>query len=998
MKKTIWLVLAILFTLAITACSNDTTNSGENPNNPQETVKYAAEFRGEWIRMDNGDRWYINGSSISVNGTGTFSAVTLEKKSENVAVATGANNTKYTLFGARIANANFSAQIVLLDDNGAGQKPPVKITNPKQPDLLPLVVQPNQQTGVISVQNQIPGDRLEIVPNSSDWKDIKVDITPGFGKEQNLGVIPLTRGDNFKVSVRTADAADDVTELYADLVPRDYIIELENIGRTNGDAGWELSWNDEDFLYVSGKTVEDYNNIAPGEKKQLTLRLASKPITTATKSKEIKAGIWHYDAKSHIPKEWEDTVSITFHNTPVSFKFSSEKQVQGIIKASKGKSYYFKTAKESSADYTTEVYVPWSNEDYTVAFLGATIEADSATKYSFAVDDQPPVNWSSFDMWDYLGKYKPANEYETTAPVLDLTAGVKSFMGYLASDSIDYYKVRLNNTPSEVKIYTVIFNANDAVSGTAPAAVTWGDGTTIQLPGQGNMVKTDRIFGGWNTNSSGTGANYDAGSSYKISGNITLYAKWIVSYTVTFDGNGAAVGTVPSPITAVSGAAIQLPDQGSLEKSGYAFCGWNIESSGAGTNYGAGSSYTNTVNITLYAEWKILYTVTFDKNTTDKGSMDANPNITTTTSTLDSLPIIPVRPGYKFTGWNTQADGSGTAFTAASLVTENMTVYAQWSENIVPGANLAAKLSWLRTNAESNCGYTVQVNANETFSGVQTLSYGNKTGINILLKSTDKRTVSYTGSNGLFLVSGGVTLILDNITLFGTSNNESLVKVNSGGMLIMLAGSVITGNNAERGNYYGGGVFVENGIFFMEGGKISGNKASLYGGGVYVGNGGTFTMNSGEISGNTPSINGGGVYVGNGGTFTMNGGEISGNTAGGSSSGGGGGVYVVNGGTFIMNDGEISGNTAVGVNGGRGGGVNVTNGGIINKTGGTIYGYTDGDVKSNVAKNSSDVIQSNQGHAVYAINRTFYLNHRETTAGPTVNLYLDENNRSGGWE
>ena len=41
----------------------------------------------------------------------------------------------------------------------------------------------------------------------------------------------------------------------------------------------------------------------------------------------------------------------------------------------------------------------------------------------------------------------------------------------------------------------------------------------------------------------------------------------------------------------------------------------------------------------------------------------------------------PTRRGYIFMGWNTKADGTGDAFTAATDVTSNITVYAQWKDS-----------------------------------------------------------------------------------------------------------------------------------------------------------------------------------------------------------------------------------------------------------------------------------------------------------------------------
>ena len=91
-----------------------------------------------------------------------------------------------------------------------------------------------------------------------------------------------------------------------------------------------------------------------------------------------------------------------------------------------------------------------------------------------------------------------------------------------------------------------------------------------------------------------------------------------------------------------------------------------------------------------------------------------------------------------------------------------------------------------------------------------------------------------------------------------------------------------------------------------------------------------------------------------------------------------------------MNGGEISGNTASK----NGGGVDCD--GTFTKTGGTIYGYTSGNTNSNVVKNSSGVVQSNSGHAVYVDTST--ARRRETTAGPTVNLDSSKSGSAGGWE
>ena len=73
-----------------------------------------------------------------------------------------------------------------------------------------------------------------------------------------------------------------------------------------------------------------------------------------------------------------------------------------------------------------------------------------------------------------------------------------------------------------------------------------------------------------------------------------------------------------------------------------------------------------------------MCTVIFDKN---GGDTDASPATETVAcgGSLGTLPEMPARAGYTFTGWNTQAGGGGSVFTAATVVTADITVYAQWT-------------------------------------------------------------------------------------------------------------------------------------------------------------------------------------------------------------------------------------------------------------------------------------------------------------------------------
>jgi len=229
------------------------------------------------------------------------------------------------------------------------------------------------------------------------------------------------------------------------------------------------------------------------------------------------------------------------------------------------------------------------------------------------------------------------------------------------------------------KTFTITFNANGG-SGTAPAAQTVAAGSSINLPNEGGLTKGGSTFGGWNTSQSGTGTNYSVGSSYTPTASITLYARWITGYTVSFDINGGS-GTAPAAQSIAAGSAVTLPSGSGLTKSGFFFGGWNTEDDGTGTNYSAGASYTPPGNITLYVKWnadgETTYTVTFNSN----NGTAVNPITNITHGSTVGSPADPTKSGYSFGGWYREPELITQWNFAADTVTENITLYAKWNSD-----------------------------------------------------------------------------------------------------------------------------------------------------------------------------------------------------------------------------------------------------------------------------------------------------------------------------
>lgn len=154
------------------------------------------------------------------------------------------------------------------------------------------------------------------------------------------------------------------------------------------------------------------------------------------------------------------------------------------------------------------------------------------------------------------------------------------------------------------------------------------------------------------------------------------------SYTLTYNGNGNTGGTAPvdtnSPY-AVGANVTVLGNTGTLTKDCATFNGWNTQSNGSGTSYAPGATFTINANTTLYAHWvSTLKTVTFNNNE-GTGTMAAQTACVSTALTTNSF----TRAGYAFAGWNTAANGSGTAYAngANCNFAADITLYAQWTPN-----------------------------------------------------------------------------------------------------------------------------------------------------------------------------------------------------------------------------------------------------------------------------------------------------------------------------
>jgi uncharacterized repeat protein (TIGR02543 family) len=150
------------------------------------------------------------------------------------------------------------------------------------------------------------------------------------------------------------------------------------------------------------------------------------------------------------------------------------------------------------------------------------------------------------------------------------------------------------------------------------------------------------------------------------------------SYTVTFKSNYDSNDTLDTK-TVTEPATTVTDFPANPTRTDYIFAGWNTQQDGLGSAFT--SSTTVSANREVYAQWTLIsysYTVTFDKNGGDTEANPAEKTVASPATGVDALPAPPTRSGYDFEGWNTEAEGDGSDFTASTPVSGNMTVYAQW--------------------------------------------------------------------------------------------------------------------------------------------------------------------------------------------------------------------------------------------------------------------------------------------------------------------------------
>ncbi len=297
---------------------------------------------------------------------------------------------------------------------------------------------------------------------------------------------------------------------------------------------------------------------------------------------------------------------------------------------------------------------------------GATMGAADVTCKAIWTANEHTVTWMNGETEHYKGTVAYGNAIATPA---DPTKDGYTFKGWMPAIPETMPNNALTFAATwEANTYTITF---DEAGGNTVTDIKAPYEALIATPADHPPTRTGYTFAGW---VDGEGEACEIPATMPLGGK-KLTAVWEpAQYTVVWNANGGAWadGETSRQTACTYEANIAAPDEDPTREH-YDFSGWN--------GFTPGSTVMGAADRAFSAVWTAkTYYVTFDANTADAvGGMTGQPIVYQTSVALTACAFT--RSGYNFTGWNTSADGSGTAYSdgAAVELSGDVTLYAQWA-------------------------------------------------------------------------------------------------------------------------------------------------------------------------------------------------------------------------------------------------------------------------------------------------------------------------------
>ena len=658
--------------------------------------------------------YVLDGTVIYVSADVSTGYSNLEIKKNNVSIN---NPSTHTISAATTieSSADHSALTVTFDPNGGTVSPTSKSVTISSPyGLLPVPIRQGYEfMGWTTLDDAY--EELEYLEGTGT-QYILTDIYPNVNNKIEADIyLNSYSGETSFIGTRASSTGLAFESLYSSGVPYLYI-SSNLIG--GGNSAYNQKIHYEASFSNSGSSLKTSSN---GEYNS-SVRYSG-PASTPYMIYAYNANgtpNFYFRGRIYDLKIYDDNV-LTHHFIPSRRKSDNVLGLRDIITGTfytNSGSGTFVAGPSKVITSDTIVYkttnhtliAVWESLARTVTFNpnGGTVSPTSKTVYigdTYGSLPTPTKTGYTFNGWvDFNSQYKQLEYLESTGTQYILTDIIPTSDNRVVAD------VYMSSTYSSESAFLGAKDSSTGVgieyyfSGGTPYFWTSASGSLGGGSSAYNQVVHYDEYNSLSGISFETDTNgiYSSSSVYNGTGNVTPYTLFAYnkngSATYLFRGRiydlkiyeSGSLAHSLIPVKRISDNVLGFYDE--ITGSFYTNSGSGTFNAGQEINPNTITSATTVTrrdNHTLYATWSPnTYTINFDKNASDAaGTMPAQ--IITYDNSTPLTQNAFIRVGYSFNGWNTQPNGSGTAYTDQQSVLNLATsgiinLYAQWIFDSTP--------------------------------------------------------------------------------------------------------------------------------------------------------------------------------------------------------------------------------------------------------------------------------------------------------------------------
>ena len=560
-RSVLYISLAVLTILTFSCCKQEPDPVmpegsdepwGANPTREPEHTGVMSNrfFWGTWVRMDNGDEYIVwdtfvtqggNRYEVRASDDNTLTMVahgethTFSKDSERIIICDkipyfrkGGIDLKYTLSFIGFDSSEQTSR-------AAGNKGTVKGSGRSKTYGIerPGEVNMEERSITLTATTAIDPQIVTITYGEESYTTPEL-IVPYSGA--NMGTIALVGKDdyNLKITGTISDDQKDDGYLFGNNAKTyNMVLTITNISENECAASGCIIEAANENLTISSTDGTDLTGypiptLIKGATQTVNLNLCFGELTEPYIDTGIIIKIINKNGK-----KWDDYIPLRFFRGvyPIAIAAKNSRNnnnaaLNGFVIYPDGNNQFFAIPHNNSK----VVFVPTfkSEEPYLLVFSGATVttQVDQNTEMFYTVEpgsmDAKSVITSGSGIFTILS-YGGDNDSEINAPT-----EMNGFEAYISSKEIDYYKIQNAGNvwygPERwQRDYKITFYTEH---GNPPSSMMVQKDTELNSDQLPLLGASGWIFTGWYSDSSFTESS-KVTSGYKVTTNLTLYAKWV---------------------------------------------------------------------------------------------------------------------------------------------------------------------------------------------------------------------------------------------------------------------------------------------------------------------------------------------------------------------------------------------------------------------------------------------------------------------------------------